>query len=91
MENVRGKARRKRDPLPERFGSVEEAAEFWDTHDSADYEEYMKDVECEFDLKKRIYLISIDGELYEKVEKIARKRGLSPEALMNRWIGEKAS
>jgi hypothetical protein len=25
------------DPLPEEFGSYEEAAEFWDTHDTTDY------------------------------------------------------
>jgi hypothetical protein len=41
------KKKRKRDPLPEEFGSLEEAGEFWDTHDSTDYEEYMKDVRVE--------------------------------------------
>lgn len=25
------------DPIPEEFGSYEEAAEFWDTHDTTDY------------------------------------------------------
>jgi hypothetical protein len=25
------------DPLPEEFASYEEAAEFWDTHDTTDY------------------------------------------------------
>lgn len=27
----------KREPIPKHFKSVEEAAEFWDTHDLADY------------------------------------------------------
>jgi hypothetical protein len=27
--------------LPEHFGSLEEAAEFWDTHDSGNYEKYI--------------------------------------------------
>jgi hypothetical protein len=39
--------RPKRDPLPKEFGSLEEAGEFWDTHDSTDYEEYMKEVRVE--------------------------------------------
>lgn len=52
-----------RDPLPEHFDSLEEAAEFWDTHDSADYEEYIHDVECDFDIKRRTYLVLLDGEL----------------------------
>ncbi|MBI4641089.1 MAG: hypothetical protein HY731_10360, partial [Candidatus Tectomicrobia bacterium] len=27
------------DPIPEEFSSEEEAAEFWDTHDTTDYPE----------------------------------------------------
>ena len=93
MTNVKGKvkARKHRDPLPERFDSLEEAAEFWDTHDSADYEEYMRDVEFDIDIKRRTYLISLDGELYRKVENIARKKGVPTETLVNLWIEEKAS
>ena len=93
MANVKGKAkvRKQRDPLPERFDSLEEAAEFWDTHDSADYEEYMRDVECEFDIKRRTYLVSLDGELYRKVRAIAQEKGVPAETLVNLWIEEKAS
>lgn len=87
----RAKTRKSRDPLPEHFDSLEEAAEFWDTHDSADYEEYMKDVECEFDIKRRTYLVSLDGRLYRKVQAIAQKEGVPAETLVNRWIAEKAS
>ena len=50
-----------RSPLPEHFDSLERAAEFWDTNDSADYEEQMTDVEVEVDIKERTYLISLDG------------------------------
>ena len=51
----------------------------------------MKEVACEFDLKKRTYLVSVDGKLFDKVRKIARKRGVEAEVLVNRWIAEKAS
>ena len=44
---------KKRDPLPDHFDSLEEAAEFWDTHSSADYEDLMEDVEFEINLSKR--------------------------------------
>lgn len=91
MSNVRSKNKRKRDPLPERFESLEEAGEFWDTHDSGEYEEFMKDVQCEFDLEKRTYLVPVEGALYEKVEKIARRRGLKAGALVNRWLSEKTT
>jgi hypothetical protein len=87
----KAKARKHLDPLPEHFDSLEEAADFWDTHSSADYEEYMKDVECEFDIKRRTYLVSLDGSLYRKVQAIAQKEGVPAETLVNRWIEEKAS
>jgi len=54
------------DLLPEHFESVEEAAEFWDSHDSADYEEFMRDVECEFDIKLRTFLTSSDIDCWNK-------------------------
>jgi hypothetical protein len=79
------------DPLPEHFNSLEEAANFWDSHDSADYDEYFEDVEAEVDIKRRTYLISIDGPLYDKVQAIARKKHVALETLVNRWIEEKAS
>lgn len=44
-----------RDLLPEHFNNIEEAAEFWDTHDSADYEEYMRDVEFGVEIKMKRY------------------------------------
>ncbi len=80
-----------REPLPEHFNSLEEAAHFWDTHDSADYNEYFKDVEAEVDIKRRTYLISIDGVLYDKVQAIAKKKHVALETLVSRWIHEKAS
>jgi hypothetical protein len=63
MANARSKTTKRRDPLPEHFSSLEEAGEFWDTHDSSDYEEYFEDVECVFDIKKRT--ISVDSALYK--------------------------
>ena len=87
---ARKKAHRKqRDPLPEHFNSLEECAEFWDTHDSADYEEYFTDVEFEVDLKKRSLLVSVDSDVYKKVRAIAKKKGVAADKLVNRWIKEK--
>lgn len=92
MPNARSKtkAAKRPDPLPEHFASLEEAAEFWDTHDSADYEEFMRDIECEVDIKSRQYLISLDGDLFRKVSSIAQAKGISSETLINLWVQEKA-
>jgi hypothetical protein len=92
MANAKSKTGAKRRPrLPEHFDSLEQATEFWDTHDSADYEGHMADVEFEVDIKKRAYLISLDGELYRKVRAVVRKKVIPAETLVNRWIEEKAS
>lgn len=80
-----------RDPLPEHFNSLEEAAEFWDTHDSGDYDEYFKDVEFEVDLKPRTHLVEIEGALYDKVRAIAKRKRVATNKLVNRWLEEKAS
>ena len=80
-----------RDPLPRHFNSLEEAADFWDSHDSADYDEYFEDVDAEVDIKRKTYSISIDGALYDKVSAIAKKKHVPLETLVNRWIQEKAS
>ena len=45
-------SKKKRDPLPEHFASLEEAAEFWETHDSADYNEYFTPVDVEVDIER---------------------------------------
>jgi len=93
MPSARSKTKtgKRRDPLPEHFASLEEAAEFWDTHDSADYEDHMRDVECEVEIKYHQFLISLDSDLFRKVSSIAQSKGISSETLVNLWIQEKAS
>lgn len=73
--------------MPEHFATLEEAAEFWDTHDSGDYEEYFVDVEVEVDLKKRSLVV--DGKLYDEVRAVAKKKRVPLEKLVSRWIKEK--
>lgn len=80
-----------RDPLPEHFPSLAAAGEFWDTHDSADYEDFWREVECEIAIGHRAHLVSLDTTLYRKVSRIARSRGISTETLINLWLQEKAS
>ena len=85
----RAKTKKRRTPLPEHFESLEQAAEFWDTHDSADYEDYMSDVENEWRIKYRIYLVALQSDLYRKVQAIAQEKGVPAETLVNLWVKEK--
>ena len=78
-----------RKPIPDRFATLEEAAEFWDTHDLADYWDLTEEVDFEVDLQHRRYLVALDPELTEKLAAEAHKRGLSTETLVNLWLSEK--
>jgi hypothetical protein len=89
MPGKKNKTKERRDPLPAHFASLAEAAEFWDTHDSGDYEEYFTDVECRFDIKKKTHLISLDGSLYKEVSAVAKKKRIPTEKLVTRWLKEK--
>lgn len=57
------------DEIPEEFGSLEEAAEFWDAHDTTDYLENFETVEMEAKLEKRRFEVEIDADLMVKVKK----------------------
>lgn len=83
------KSRKQRDPLPEQFKTIEQAAEFWDTHSLADYEDLQKDVDFEVDLKKERNYFAIQKELSDSINKLAQSKGVLPETLVNLWLKEK--
>ncbi len=77
------------DPIPEEFGSIEEAADFWDTHDLTDYEEYLKPADFTVDIQRRSFLVSLEPEIARQLTRVAASRGVSGETLVNLWVGEK--
>jgi len=68
--------------------SIEEIAEFWDTHSLADYWDQTHEVEFEVRAKCR-RRVTIDPEVYSQVELQARTRGILPETLVNLWLIER--
>lgn len=83
------KNKAKRDPIPEHFKSIEEAAEFWDTHDLGDYWELMHPVEFEIDIQRRVFLTALQPDLAQQLTHVACKQGVSTETLINVWLTEK--
>jgi hypothetical protein len=83
MEKEKDKGKKKRNPLPETFDSISEAAAFWDNHDSTDYEDIMADVEFQVDIKRHVYLVPISGPVLEGLRQKARSQGVSTETLVN--------
>jgi hypothetical protein len=77
---------KRRDEIPEDFGTPEAAGEFWDTHDSTDYEDLFEDVEVEVDLKKRCYIVELDATTAEQLKKQAQKEGMTARQLAGELI-----
>ena len=77
------------DPLPEEFVSYDEAAEFWDTHDTTDYLDSFETVEVESELKRRHYEVEIDEDLMKVLSEQAQKRGVAVSRLVSDMLREK--
>ncbi len=77
------------DPLPEEFASEDEAAEFWDTHSIADYEEYLEPVELDVDLQRRHFEIEIDEESFLALRACANKYSKPLKQLASEILKEK--
>jgi hypothetical protein len=79
------------DTLPENFQSLEDFWRFWDTHSSADYEDFMETVEVEIDLSSEKVYCAIAKDLLTQVRAQARRQGVSTETLVNLWLQEKVA
>lgn len=76
-----------------KFTSLEEAAEFWDTHD---FEDYVDDTEpvsiaVKIPRRKRMLTVPLDLKFYRRLEALAAKRGVGVEQLVASWLKEKAT
>ena len=83
------KPKMKRDPIPENFRTLEEFWEFWDTHSTVDYPEFLKPVKVSVRLAKGAKVLRVADDLVSSLRRRARRQGLTLEALVNRWIRER--
>ena len=85
---------KKRLKIPE-FKSIKEEAQFWDTHDSEDYQwEEAKNVKFAKNLKsvfKKVVPIRLDDETVGAVEKVARQKGVGTSTAARMLIRERLS
>ena len=83
------KEERKKSRIPE-FKTIEEEAEFWDTHDTTDYEDEFKPVKVRFadKLFDRV-TIPVDADTLARLDTIAREEELNATALARRWVLER--
>ncbi len=78
----------KSDPILENM-TIEEASEFWDTYNVADYPTHV--VQMEYAPEERMTFVAIANQFLNQLEQQAKKNGISIETLVNLWIQEKLS
>jgi predicted DNA binding CopG/RHH family protein len=74
-----------------RFESIEEEAEFWDTHDTEEFADEFEPIKVNFayPLKhKWMVTMELDEEIFNQVKKLAAGAGEEPGALIRTWILE---
>ncbi|MGD2089556.1 MAG: CopG family antitoxin [Candidatus Aminicenantes bacterium] len=69
--------------------SYQEIGEFWSEHDLTDFWDQTKPVEFEVDIQSEKIYYPLERDLANEVSKIAQKRGVAAETLLNLWIKEK--
>jgi predicted DNA binding CopG/RHH family protein len=88
QERYNREAREK--PRAPEFSSIDEEAEFWQTHDSEDY--YSEPVEEEIQFvparRTKAMAVRLEPETFAALEKRARALGVGPSTLTRMWILE---
>lgn len=79
------------DPIPESFATEEEAAEFWDTHSLADYEQLLEPVEMTFEISKRTYEVQVSEDVFEGLRKEAESTHQSVPTTIDRILRKELS
>ena len=71
-----------------RFQAYEEEAEFWDAHDTAEFENEFEPVEATFakPLIKRVLTVPLDEQEVQQLRSVARQKHTDPAALARNWI-----
>ncbi|MBD2774982.1 CopG family antitoxin [Iningainema tapete] len=75
------------EPIPDEFASLEQAAEFWDTHDTTDYLDSFETVILEnVELKQRHFEVEVDVDLMKVLYEQAQHKGVGVSQLVNEML-----
>ncbi len=66
-----------REPLPKQFATLEDAAAFWETHDTMDYPEAFRRVEVDAEFRGRCYEVALPGDVGGALRLRAKELGVS--------------
>jgi CopG antitoxin of type II toxin-antitoxin system len=72
-----------------RTDSIKKLANFWDTHDLADFEEQLEEVKEPIFERRTIIPLNLESAEAKAVRKLAKKKGIADAELIHNWVREK--
>jgi hypothetical protein len=78
----------KKSKLP-KTDSIQELAEFWDTHDLTDFEDELEEVAEPIFVRGGAIKVHLESPEAEAVQQMAQAKGVSQEELIHAWVLEK--
>ncbi len=69
--------------------SIQELAQFWDTHDLTDFEDELEEVTDPVFEPATVIPLNLESEEAEAVRRIAEARGIADAELIRGWVREK--
>jgi predicted DNA binding CopG/RHH family protein len=78
----------KKSKLPKTH-SIQELAEFWDTHDLTDFEDELEEVAEPVFERGAAIKVPLESREVEAVEQMAQAKGVSREELVRAWVLQK--
>lgn len=85
------KEQRQIDPIPEQFTSYEDAADFWDTHDTTDYQDTFHTIKVQVQLRKRHYAVELDEDVAQLLRRQAKELGVTASYLASDLLRQRLS
>jgi len=70
------------------FRSYEEAAEWFDSHDMADYQDMMQPVDFSFDLRKNQDWVELENDIAKNIRELAKRQKIPTRRLVNELLRE---
>ena len=74
---------------PPKFRTLKAAGDFWDTHSLADYWKWTRPVTFEVKLSGSRDSVIIEDKLAGAIRRLARRRRMTVQRLIDRWLREK--
>jgi predicted DNA binding CopG/RHH family protein len=78
----------KTEALPQ-TDSIQELAQFWDTHDLTDFENELEEVTESVFERRKVIPLNLESREAEAIRKIAEAQGIPDAELIHTWIREK--